>query len=94
MIHPCPWCNPAGVPARYSSLAEEAHAHVRWLVLGCPNHAPWSAPMRATQLLVRYFDRRLFSRSGAWEAIVDIDGGQYWRKSHTAGTWCWYAVLS
>lgn len=88
---PCCACNPAGVPRSYSSLAEEAHAEARWCVFGCPNAR--RTPEQGAQLLVRYFPRSLFSRSESWLHVVDIDGGQYWKKCHTARTWTWYAVL-
>lgn len=85
---PCMSCCHGTHPG-YRTLAEEAHGLARWNAFGCIT-APHE---HGKELLVRYFAKFRFSRGAAWDAVVEVDGGQYWRKCHTARTWAWYVVL-
>lgn len=67
VVHPCPCvaCN-GHATRRFASLAEEAHAYVRWYVLGCPNHGGPFPGTECRQLLIRYFPRSLSHTPGTW----------------------------
>jgi hypothetical protein len=87
----CCACNPDG-PAKFATLLEEAYAHAYWHAYGCPNLTYLGRPGETgTQLVVRYFDRKTFCRSEAWDLV---DDGQHWHKSHTEHAWCWYTIYT